>query len=858
MVLVHGLTVQPEFHIRCEYMNSKINLYRKRTFYIMITVLVLIISTVSYTLATLADANEQVKQNITNFSRGSYDILLRPPDARTDLEQKLGIIEENYLGSGEGGITTTQWEDVKEHPQVEIAAPVASVGLFTALKRTWMIKKENDLRYYGVDYSTSDGVNDYTYGKETYMYDFSSDMKSIHQYPSSLEVLNNFFMEEIASFSFPISYHQVVAVDPVEESRLTDYNLSLLNEGIDDGLTLNYITKQELAIPIISLKDVPVPNTIKLTVDSLEEPTEEEVKTWSSKFVDSNPIKTMDLNPIQYEKVIQNYISKKRRHNEEVYVFRPEDGPSPFEILPFYVDEKGKLSPDDGTGEDYLGGSRTPFSQQIGYKLSPVRYDIKNEKELSVTQTGINDDYHAPTYREIEEVEYFKLNENDDPVNEQEAFEFANVGFFSIKENTDKLASAPLGIYGSTSPYLASDPSKKLHPSAVPGSFITTPAHGLISLNWAEKIKGEAPIDAIRVKVAGLTGYDEEAAALIRKLANEWEKGGFTVDIVAGASLQELSVDVEGIGEVMQSFTTLGAADTVVSSWNLLQVVITVLYVLVAFIFIGFTLFHLLEDRQRDEQLLARLGWSHKLIRRLRYKELGQILVIPMLLVFIGFTVYGIIQEEWLPLILAVGVSLLTLLVYAFTTSIQKRKPKKVKQSGGTVTQQNIWFYRFRLLASGLQLLIVTILTCFLPFFLLQSVEQTTQTRLGNYVHGEVEGLFILIIILLYGLSLTTVYQSLKRLWEKRENEIQLFLYLGWGAGAIRKYYLKEVLFWAGIAILAGWIGSICISLYFLDVSTVSVLIGVLGAIFILALTLAGSLYILRCLEKKGGRNFAH
>src|SRR5690625_5982906 len=126
-------------------------------------------------------------------------------------------------------------------------------------------------------------------------------------------------------------------------------------------------------------------------------------------------------------------------------------------------------------------------------------------------------------------------------------------------------------------------------------------------------------------------GYDRKAATLIENLAEEWEEKGFTVDIVAGASLQDLTVEVEGIGDVVQPFTTLGAAETVVASWNAIQMAMTILYGIVAQPFVGFTFFNLLSDRLQDEQLLARIGWSQKLVRSLRYKEGGAVLGIPII-----------------------------------------------------------------------------------------------------------------------------------------------------------------------------------------------------------------------------------
>src|SRR5690625_2089797 len=93
---------------------KKLRLYNKKTVFTVITVLILTISTVSYTLSLLTEANQQVSQSITNFSRGTYDILIRPPQAHTELEKQLNIVENNYLGIGDGGMTMEDWEKVKK------------------------------------------------------------------------------------------------------------------------------------------------------------------------------------------------------------------------------------------------------------------------------------------------------------------------------------------------------------------------------------------------------------------------------------------------------------------------------------------------------------------------------------------------------------------------------------------------------------------------------------------------------------------------------------------------------------------------------------------------------------------------
>src|SRR5699024_9330026 len=115
-------------------------------------------------------------------------------------------------------------------PDVEIAAPVASVGLFTARERTFMYPKDpTTMHYYAVEYSTSDGVH--TYLKDTeWIIDLGTSIKNASYYPSSMEVLHNNLGDDAITFLFPTSYHQVVAVDAKEEEKLTNFKLDLLDE----------------------------------------------------------------------------------------------------------------------------------------------------------------------------------------------------------------------------------------------------------------------------------------------------------------------------------------------------------------------------------------------------------------------------------------------------------------------------------------------------------------------------------------------------------------------------------------------------------------------------------------------------
>jgi putative ABC transport system permease protein len=60
--------------------------------------------------------------------RAAYDILVRPRGGRTTLEDDRGLVRPNYLSGLFGGITTRQLAQVRSVRQVEVAAPIAMLG----------------------------------------------------------------------------------------------------------------------------------------------------------------------------------------------------------------------------------------------------------------------------------------------------------------------------------------------------------------------------------------------------------------------------------------------------------------------------------------------------------------------------------------------------------------------------------------------------------------------------------------------------------------------------------------------------------------------------------------------------------
>ena len=115
-------------------------------------------------LNAIKDTNASIETDITFYSRGSYDVLVRAPEAIQPVEKELGVVPENYLGAGGGGISLAQWEMIKERDDVEIAAPVASLGHYSGVRTSLGVLPEPEKSSrYTVNYYTSDGINKYSF-----------------------------------------------------------------------------------------------------------------------------------------------------------------------------------------------------------------------------------------------------------------------------------------------------------------------------------------------------------------------------------------------------------------------------------------------------------------------------------------------------------------------------------------------------------------------------------------------------------------------------------------------------------------------------------------------------------------------
>ncbi|MCL1800484.1 MAG: hypothetical protein FWG25_03855, partial [Promicromonosporaceae bacterium] len=104
----------------------------RRSVTTLAAVLVAVTSFVVLTGATTTQRLEVMDAAIAQM-RSSYDILVRPPGARHLAEDEHEMVRPNFLSDTYGGITEAQWREIESIPGIEVAAPIATVGVVWAV-----------------------------------------------------------------------------------------------------------------------------------------------------------------------------------------------------------------------------------------------------------------------------------------------------------------------------------------------------------------------------------------------------------------------------------------------------------------------------------------------------------------------------------------------------------------------------------------------------------------------------------------------------------------------------------------------------------------------------------------------------
>lgn len=207
----------------------------------------------------------------------------------------------------------------------------------------------------------------------------------------------------------------------------------------------------------------------------------------------------------------------------------------------------------------------------------------------------------------------------------------------------DPLSGATLDTYASPEATGADEASRAaldgrpLAPTSSPGGYLVSAPSVLVSL-WSLPLlmpdRGE-PISAVRVRVAGITGFDDISRERVRQVAEDIAQAtGLEVDIVLGSSPapQEVVLPAGEFGRpelrLAELWTLKGVAAAIVSAVDRKSVVLFGLILVVCVLALGNAVAAAVRTRRPELALLSCLGWSR---RRIASLVVGETLAVGLL-----------------------------------------------------------------------------------------------------------------------------------------------------------------------------------------------------------------------------------
>jgi putative ABC transport system permease protein len=140
--------------------------------------LAILVAAVSFTLLTASASTSalHVHGTLKSSFRPAYDILVRPANASTGLEQSERLVRPNFLSGVYGGITLKQWHAIADTRGVAVAAPSANLGYgIFYVKVPFSIRgivnrSAEQLYHQTYAYVTNDGHSRYEGAANTYVF----------------------------------------------------------------------------------------------------------------------------------------------------------------------------------------------------------------------------------------------------------------------------------------------------------------------------------------------------------------------------------------------------------------------------------------------------------------------------------------------------------------------------------------------------------------------------------------------------------------------------------------------------------------------------------------------------------------
>ncbi|MEW5990022.1 MAG: ABC transporter permease [Chloroflexota bacterium] len=801
---------------------------------------------VSFVLLTSAATTGtiQTKGIVEANFRSAYDILVRPPGSSTDLEEMQGLVRPNYLSGLRGGISLEEWQVILEVLGVDVAAPVANVGFvmpFAAVRipaDLLLASQPSGLYRIRFTWEANGGLSQYP-GRQDYIY--------ITPPQSSCAPDDGYYLgrpEEASPFQLPVGLLECIekpagrwvttavyfplllaAIDPVQEDRLLNLRGALVGSGrgLREGESYTHGPFGP-TIPVIVSTRTFADVSLHVKAEAIELPAD----------VDLPAMAGLPDAGADFGRLPGDVIATETLSNDELYdkLFEePVVGGPPVSI--------------DWAALTYWTASSAGYRTLAADELEalPVQQDLKAAWGSRTYEGGW---YPAPPGNQ--DVQYRQLAIHDGVVGELgdgtlgwPYASFDIVGRFDPARlpGFSPLSKVPLESYEpplvepADAASIEALAGGNLLPTMNLGGYVQQPpflfttleaAMGMLDPKYFEGGDPEAPISAIRVRVAGVTGPDPLSLARINAVALAiHEQTGLAVDVTAGSSPAPILVHLAP-GEygqpallVREGWTRKGIAITILQAVDRKSLALFALVLFVTGLFVTNGALASVRSRRTELGTLLALGWSRS---RIFAAVLGEVALVGLLAGLAGtglavalVDILGLEMPLTQVLLVAPVAAILATLagvpsawrasrllpIDAVRPAVAERNLGRRVRGLASMGLMNLWRLPGRTLVASIGLFIGVAALALLLAITLAFKGTLVGSALGAVISVQIRGVDYLAVAMAVGLAAVSVADVLFLNLRERAAELVALRASGWQEGHLVRMIAVEGL---GIALL--------------------------------------------------------
>lgn len=802
--------------------------------------------------------------------KASYDIVVRPQNTRSVTED-YKLLEPNYLSGISGGISLEQLNTIKGIDNVAIAAPIAVIGnTSSSIFFDHVDRKTFEPGVYSI---TNNTISDNGFRKEdrdsVTLYFTSGQWAPSNPAP---EEFRKYGVVDWPGYLAASTNQLLVGIDPTEEAKLVGLDQSIVGLGTSryfaendvvsqDELTLYNGAKQlSSRIPVLISKEPFNQETYDYTIKKLDLPfsdSETAAKTMASVKEKGG---MAFLETVEAKKFQQYTFDSKLAH--QIYL--------------------GKLTGmDPETNQPYSHPKYdAQFSWLVSSKASPLEY--KEIQSPFKEKWKYAFEVQPKRFKEYDQTihAYRSLNMYAENWEDFPKIDPYYVGVYAPSKLAlamDPLTDVPMETYRPATASLVLDrdgsplnPPAAIQNEGTPYSLLTSPPVLLTTIDAAEKIMGDKPISAIRIKVSGVTELNEESQATLEKVAKTIEeRTGLITDITLGSSPQPTLTFVpkngtkEAMGWIEQPWVHIGAAFGIYKESKVGNSALMFIIMLVAIIYVVSTNIVSFLSRKKELALLLAIGWRNSNLVKMVFFEafiLGLFVATASLLMsFVAYFQNGDnipLDAGKFAIIGVIGFVIYVAGAIVPAIIVGRIKPTEAMRSG-EISQVSRRFIRAKGIVSMavghffgkwkrniLSVISIMLPTAFLMFFLFVSLRLKGvlyTTWLGQFVSMEIGVSYYIIVAVSLLIAILTTYEILWQNVSERSAELSVLKAFGWNHNSVQKLVLMEGLITGllsgllGYLLAAGLIQLIYQQLlikevWLIFVSIVPVIVGLIGA----------------------------